>query len=316
MRLRKICSVLSLAAVMVLMGGCGDACASNAENVGNNEVHAAYEEKADWPKKLVIVQMPNENNPNAGEQHDGFRKAAEEYLGIEVEELEGTDYAIGIEAMKSNKLDVLLVSPMSYYQAKKMADAEPLVTTSSMGETPYKSVFVTRADRDDINNLEDLKGKTFAFVDPASSSGYMYPKTKLIQALDLDPEQLENPDYFFKTITYSGKHDSSIMGVVMGDYDAATIALGTIQPMIDGELFAEEDIKIIGETDIIPNACYVVRGTLPQSLKDKIKEFYLQYEDTQYFETFYGSPDIRFSEAKDSDYQMVEDMIKLLKIEG
>lgn len=321
-RFKKITTILTLLGTLAILGGCAtskttdSATVSSIENtISSDQANVSQDDKQGWPSKIIIVQMPNEANPDAGEKHDGFRKAAEDYLGIKVEELEGSDYAVGIEAMKSGKLDVMLVTPMSYYQAKKVANAEPLVTTASFFAEPYKTVFITKADRDDINSIEDLRGKTFAFVDPASSSGYMYPKADLLKELNLDTDQLENPDYFFKTVAYSGKHDSSIMGVIMGDYDAAAVALPTIQPMIDAGLFKKDDLKIIGETSVIPNPCYVMRADLPQSLKDKIMEFYLQYDDSEYFSTFYNSPDVRFVVAKDSDYAVVDEMVKLLKIE-
>lgn len=268
-----------------------------------------------WPAKLVIAQMPDENNPDAGTKNDSFRTALQDALGIEVEELEGSEYSVGIEAMKAGKLDIMLVSPMSYYQAKRVANVEPLVTTGTQGQAPYKTVFITQAERTDIQTLEDLKGKTFAFVDPASSSGYMYPKAKLVTELDLDPEQLENPDYFFKTVTYSGKHDTSLMGIVNGDYDAAAVAYQVIGSMEGAGLLESNQIKIVGETDIIPNACYLMRGSMPQDLKEKLMEFYLGYEDSTYFEALYGSSDIRFIQVKDEDYAVVDEMVKVLKIE-
>ncbi|MDR2044016.1 MAG: phosphate/phosphite/phosphonate ABC transporter substrate-binding protein [Clostridium sp.] len=323
MNFQKVISVLLLSSIVVAACGCSDSgtpteassSPAAAQSEAPEEPLAAVDEKEDWPKKITIVQMPNEANPDAGQKQEGFRKAASDYIGVEVEEQEGTEYAVGIEAMKSGKLDVLLVSPMSYYQAKKVANAEPLVKATTFSATPYKTVFITRADRSDINSLEDLQGKTFAFVDPASSSGYLYPKAKLIAELGLETEQLENPGYFFQTVAYSGKHDSSAMGVVLGDYDAAAVALSVLGPMTDAELFQEEDIKIIGETDVIPDPCYVIRSDLPQTLKDKIKEFYLQYDSSEYFEIFYSSPDARFVEAKDADYEIVAEMVELLKIE-
>ncbi|MGD6960124.1 phosphate/phosphite/phosphonate ABC transporter substrate-binding protein [Rossellomorea aquimaris] len=291
--------------IVSILVGCG----SNETATNSNDV------ESEWPDKITIVQMPDESNPNAGSKNEEFRKAMEEYLGIEVEELEGGDYSVGLEAMKAGKLEVMLVSPMSYYQAKKMADVEPLVTTESMGAKPYKSVFVTKSTRDDINSLEDLEGKTFAFVDPASSSGYVYPKAKILQSLGLDTDQLENPDYFFKTVAFSGKHDASLMGVVKGDYDAATVALQVIDSLVQADLIKEDDVKIIDETAEIANALYVMRKDIPQDLKDKIKEFYLQYGDEDYFESFYQDSSARFVEAKDADYAEIEEMIKLLKIE-
>lgn len=59
----------------------------------------------------------------------------------------------------------------------------------------------------------------------------------------------------------------------MGDYDAAAVAKAIITQMVKAGQLKESDIKVIGETDVIPNPCYVVRGDLPQDLKDKIKEF-------------------------------------------
>lgn len=271
--------------------------------------------QAATPEKLTIVQMPDENNPDAGTKHDGFRKDMEKAIGLPVAEMEGADYSVGIEALKAGKLDVLLVSPMSYYQAKKIAGAEPLVTTTSMGAEPYRTVFITKSDNDQINELKDLQDKNFAFVDPASSSGYMYPKTTLVKDLDLDTSKLENPGYFFKTVAYSGKHDASILGVVKGDYDAAAVAGQTIPMLVEAGLIKDNELKVIGETDVIPNALFVIRKDLDPELKQKVKDFYLSYDNTDYFESFYGSGDVRFTAAKDSDYEVVKEMVDTLGIE-
>ncbi|MBO1300057.1 MULTISPECIES: phosphate/phosphite/phosphonate ABC transporter substrate-binding protein [unclassified Enterococcus] len=265
--------------------------------------------------QLTIVQIQDETNPNSGQKNEEFRSDMSEALGIEIEELEGADYSVGIEALKAGKLDVLLVSPMSYYQAKRVAGAEPLVTTTSMGEEDYRTLFVVGKEDTTTQTLADLKGKSFAFVDPASSSGYMYPKAKLIKELGLDPDQLENPGYFFDTVAYSGKHDSSLIGVAKGDYDAAAVAGQMINPLIEAGMIQKDDIRIVGETDIIPNALFVVRADLPDEVKEELKEFYLSYDNEDYFETFYGSADVRFVEAKDEDYEVVQEMLEILNIE-
>jgi phosphonate transport system substrate-binding protein len=164
-------------------------------------------------------------------------------------------------------------------------------------------------------SLADLQGKSFAFVDPSSSSGYMFPKSKIVNELGLDPEKLENPDYFFKTVAYSGKHDSSIMGVVKGDYDAAAVSGGTIALLVQAGLIQAGDVRIVGETDIIPNALFVVRNDMPQEIKDKLKNFYLNYDNETYFENVYGAKDVRFVEANDADYAVVQEMVETLKLE-
>lgn len=300
MKSKKLFLGVFVLAATLFISGCGSSSAAT---------------KGDQIDKLTIVQMQDENNPDAGTKNEEFRTDMQEALGVEIEELEGSDYATGIEAMKAGKLDVLLVSPMSYYQAKKVAGAEPLVTTTSMGAEEYKTVFIVGGSDTQSQALADLRGKSFAFVDPASSSGYLYPKMALIKELDLDPEKLENPDYFFKTVTYSGKHDTSVMGVAKGDYEAAAVAAQTISGLVDAGMITKDDVRVIGETEVIPNALYVVRGDLPEDIKEQLKAFYLNYENTDYFENLYGSQDVRFVEAKDEDYSFVQEMVQTLGIE-
>jgi phosphonate transport system substrate-binding protein len=301
-------SVLGLA----LLGSCSRGSKASPGSTANS----AAEPRANWPGKITIVQMPIENYPDAGSKNEKFRSGLEARLGRTVEELEAFEYAVGIEAMRAGKLDILLVSPMSYYHAKRFVAVEPLVTTAVMGAVPYKTVFITKIGRSDINSIEDLRGKTFAFVDPASSSGFMYPKAHLITRLGLDPDLLEQPGYFFKTVAYSGKHDFSVVGVDMEDYDAAAVALQIIGQMHDAGAVNRDNIKIVGETEVIPSACYVIRPDLPQDLKDEILDYYLSYDDPEFFRTFYQSPDMRFTRAYDSDYAVVDDMARILKIEG
>ena len=302
---KVILATVSLVLGVILLAGCQ--LSEGSSGKGANK---------DWPEKLTVVTMPDENNPEAGGKNEAFQKAMSEYIGIPVEQMEGGDYAVGIEAMKNEQLDVLLVSPMSYFQAKQRVDIEPLVTTSSVGAEVYKTVFVTKKDNKEINELKDLKGKNFAFVDPASSSGYMFPKYTLVKELELDPNKVEEPNYFFETVAYSGKHDSSLMGVVKGDYEAAAVAGQVIAMMDKAELVDKDELKVIAETDEIPNPSFVVRKDLPEDLKKKIKEFYLQYEDEKFFEAFYQDKTVRYVEAKESDYDTVKDMIETLGIKG
>lgn len=301
MKTRRFTKWLSTLCVCSILFGCASA---NPDS-----------EKQDtqWPKKIVLVQMPNENNPAADSQHEKFGQALSEYLGIEVEAMEASEYTAAIEGMAGGNIDVMLVSPMSYFQAKERAGAELLVSTPMSAE--YVSAFIVRSDRDDITGMEDLRGKTFAFVDQASSSGYLYPKAALVKQLNLDPDQLESSDYFFKTVAFSGSHTTSVSGVQMGDYDAACVAKSIIAQMAEADAVNAEDFKIIGSSDIIPNPAYVARGSLPEDLKAKIKAFFLSYKDADYFEAVHGNRDIRFVEVTEDDYQPAKEMLDLLHIE-
>ena len=90
-----------------------------------------------------------------------------------------TSYAAVIEAMGAGKVDVGWLATFSYVLAKDKYDVELLLVVQRFGSPFYRGQIMVRADSG-INSLKDLKGKRFAFVDPASTSGHLYPKTLLL----------------------------------------------------------------------------------------------------------------------------------------
>lgn len=264
-----------------------------------------------WPETLTLVQMPNENDPTITQSmHTQLREHLSEELDIEVVEHQGGSYAVGIEALASGNLDVLLATPMSYYQANKITDAELLVTPSfPEGAYEYYTSFITHADNDDINTLEDLKGTNFAFVNAASSSGYLYPKGTLVQELSLEADRVEQSGYFFENVTFSESHPNSVIGVSMGDFEAAAAARAVIDSLIEAGQIEEDDIKEIGRSIDIPDPSYMVRGDLPDDFIEELREAFLSFDNEEYFEAIHGDKAVRFVETPDDFYEESIDML-------
>ena len=297
---KRLSKGFMLIGLILLLAACGD------------EGEASSSANDSWPEEIALVQMPNEDNPNAASMHTQLREHLSEELGIEVVEYEGGSYAVGIEAMASENIDIMLASPMSYYQAKKKAGAELLVTPQADTGMEYYTAFITQADNDEINSIEDLEGKNFAFVNAASSSGYLYPKGTLVQELDLDPDKMEQSGYFFENVTFSESHANSMMGVAMGDFDAAAVAVGQLDMMIEAGNIKEEDIKIIGRTQDIPDPSYIIRGNLPEDLKEALQEAFLSFEDEAYFEALHDTPDARFIATEPDYYDPTIEMLEAI----
>lgn len=290
--MKKLSKLFLTVGLISSLAACGNGASSSSAS--------AESEKKGWPEELTLVQMPNENNPNTASMHTSLREHLSEELGIEVKEFEGGSYAVGIEALASGNLDIMLASPMSYYQADKKAGAELLVTPQVEG-LEYYTAFITQKDNEEIDNMEDLKGKNFAFVNAASSSGYLYPKGTLVQEFDLDPDLVEQSGYFFENVTFSESHPNSAMGVKMGDYDAAAVAKSQLDSMIEAGAVTEGDFKIIGQTDEIPDASYIVREDLPEDFKEALRDAFVSFDDEKYFEAVHNDPNARFI-ATEQDY--------------
>lgn len=302
--MKKFSKLLVAAGLLTMLAACGN------DESATSSTSAETTGKENWPEQLTLVQMPNENNPTeATTMHTALREHLSEELGVEVIEYDGASYAVGIEAMASGNLDIMLGSPMSYYQANKLAGAELLVTPTIPDGPEYYTAFITQGDNDEINSLEDLKGKNFAFVDAASSSGFLYPKATLVQEFELDSALVEQSGYFFENVAFSGSHPNSLMGVVMGDYDAAAVAGSVIDMMAEAGQIKQEDVKVIGKTDKIPDASYIVRGDLPEDFKEAVRDAFVSFDDESYFEALHEDAKARFVATEPDFYDSAIEML-------
>ena len=217
--------------------------------------------------------------------------------------------------MRTGNADIVFYGPVSYCQASERSGAEALVIVAPDGDKSkagYTSKIIVKADSD-IQTLDDLEGKTFAFVDPASTSGNYVPTLELMNHYTgKTNEDFHTNGSFFSSVIYSGKHQNGLQSVLNGDVDAAPIASDILNSEIAAGRANEADIRVIHESPTIPASPMAVRGDLPQDLKDAIKAFFLSYQDEDYFQYMLGqAPEnhAAFVEADDSDYDYVRDLM-------
>lgn len=255
----------------------------------------------------------DESNPVAGEAASrALAQAMEAFIGIPVEALTDISYLIGIESMRGGHLDIMLVSAFNYIRTSAVVDVEMLATLPIRAGAANYSAFITRADRDDINTIEDLEGKTFAFVDAVSTMGYVFPKYHLVSNLGLNPDLIMHSGHFFDTATFSGGHETNVIGVGMGDFDAAAIGAMFLGNMEERGVINAADFKIIGYTEPVPHPSYIIRSAIDDDIIQKIREFFLQYDDPGYFAENWGDGTIRFTYPDVEGYAYVRSMVEAL----
>ncbi|SFF20251.1 phosphonate transport system substrate-binding protein [Paenibacillus catalpae] len=268
--------------------------------------------KGGAPKKFVIAYLPGENSDTAIKLNKDFETKLSEKLGVPVESYKATSYNAAIEAMKNGKADYALFGPFSYIVAVDRANVEPVAEISipAMANAPA-SVILVKKDSP-IQTLADLKGKTFGFVDPVSTTGHLLPKSILAEQLDLTPEEIEQG--FFKDVQFAGGHDKAVLGLLRGQYDA--IGTASMMPaMLEAKGIIEKDsYRTIGESQPLPGTAIGIRKDLPEDFKASVKEFLLSYDNPEYLEGIVGSKDAKFIEAKDSDFDGLRDIAKKLNL--
>src|SRR6266542_5576624 len=134
------------------------------------------------------------------------------------------DYGDLRTQMENGSVDIGSFSPFAYVDAARGGKIRIIAQSIIEGSATYRGIIVARRDSR-LKSIADLKGKRFAFVDPKSASGYVYPRAMLI-------EKGINPESYFKETTFAGSHDKVIAAVLEGRVDAGAIydgALGVAQ---------------------------------------------------------------------------------------
>lgn len=262
----------------------------------------------DWREQypeLTIGISSGENETDAIARNQPYADYLSRELGVPVKMIRGTDYAAVIEAMRAGHVQIASVGPAAYALARKIMgeDIAPVaVTLDNEGNLGYHSVIAVRADSP-YQSLEDIKGKSFAFADPNSTSGYAVPSYYLATELGT------TADEYFSEVAFSGGHEQSVMALVNGTFEAVAThwrneTAGNIQNMEKKGLIPAGSTRIIWTSPVIPNTPVMINTTLPQELQDEFKAALMAFpeKDPEGFATYSNGTSSGYVEAKHEDY--------------
>ncbi|MCZ6726926.1 MAG: phosphate/phosphite/phosphonate ABC transporter substrate-binding protein [Acidobacteria bacterium] len=194
-------------------------------------------------------------------------------LGVGVKAYVATDYAAVVEALRGETADAGFMGPLQYVLAHQEAGAYPILGEVYSGSSTYVSRIFVRKDSG-IESVEQLKDHSIAFVDPLSSSGYMYPLDVFRQQGLIDHR--DDADAFFGRIYFAGGDEQAIRAVYNGFVDAAGIGQYSFTLLRPEE---RDQMVAIGESRPIPSHCVVVRKGADPELVDGLREALLALND-------------------------------------
>jgi phosphonate transport system substrate-binding protein len=223
-----------------------------------------------------------------------------------------SSYIAVVEAFGTNKADIASINTFSYLMAHDLYGAEArLRIVRDGGETSYSGQFITRTDSG-IDSLPDINGKSFAYVDPSSTSGYILPKSILAKRGIKPSETVFGMRHDnVVTMVYQKQVAAGATYYAPPDHRTGRILdarMRVIQQFPD----VAEKIKIIGFTDRIPNDPFVFRKDMPEKMKEKIIAALIKFVNTKEGQDIlYEIYDIRgLIPTKDSDYDGLRKMMK------
>lgn len=268
--------------------------------------------------EIVIGFNPAENAEVTETKSKSFAEFYKKQTGMNVKTFIATDYTALIEALRSGRIDFAFLPPFSFVKAEEVADAKVLMKTVRKGKAVFYSGIIVRADRG-INKLEDLKGKNIAWVDPASSSGFIIPKAALMTKKKIDA------DKFFGKQVYAGSHDALVLAVLNGTVDAGATFVNDTKGE-DGAwhqfLKSPEDrkkIKMVFVSDAIPGDTMATTNKFAKTHKEIVDkttkimaDMHKSDEGKQILKDLYRIDAMIPATAK--EYQPLRDAAKLIDV--
>ena len=256
------------------------------------------------PDKLAFAMTPTEDPAAYRTTMKPLMDNIAKETGKEVEYFPLQSYASQVEAMRSERLHVAGFSTGPTPFAVNLAGAVPFsLQVSNEGDFGYRLWLATQADNDEINALEDLKGKRVAHSEPSSNSGNQAPR-----ALFANQGVVPGEDY---EVAYSGGHEQSVLGVANGDYDAAPVCSTCVTRVANSGNLDPTNIKVVWASNPFPTTSFTYRYNLTPEIQEGIRAAFLDYDysDTQIAETFEGRgkfTEIEYATAYDIILQIQE----------
>ena len=286
-------------------GGGGESGGTSARSSGGEAIVPPA------PDSVKIAFVPSTEAEKIVEETVEFDKLLGAALGIPVKSVVLPHYVAAVEALGTGDCLVGWIPPLAYIYANDRHGARPALIAVRKGQPYYQGQIVVRADSD-IEHLEDLRGKRFAFVDPNSTSGNLYPRA-LLKAQGIDP------DTYFKAAIYSGGHDTALFAVLQGSVDACACFVDVRERVKDVYPNVMQETRVIAVTDNIPGDPVVLAGGkyLSDEWADKITAALLEVmhspEGKRVIYDIYEIDDL--IPATDRDFEVVRRMAKDLDMD-
>ncbi|MFD1812419.1 phosphate/phosphite/phosphonate ABC transporter substrate-binding protein [Rhodococcus gannanensis] len=284
---------------------------------GSDSAEAATTEQG-FPETITLAAIPAENSTDLKASYDPVIKLIEQETGSTVDFVQASDYAGVVEGMIAGNVDLAFFGPFAYVVAGiNGADLTPLgaVIKAEGAQPGYQSYGLAKSDNASVNGLADFAGKKVCFVDPSSTSGFLYPSAGLIET-GVVKSGSEADISAAMTPIYAGGHDASALAIAAGDCDAG-FAFDT---MVDKTMIEKGDLepgqlKTVWKSEMIAGSVFAANNTLGADNVAKLKSVFEEKLNADSLEAagFCTGDDCRITDerawgvvaASDSDYDGV-----------
>lgn len=225
----------------------------------------------------------------------------EKQIGRPLELVQRRTYEETYDLLKYGTLDIAMVCTYVYVLGHAEIGLELLAGPEVNGKAEYQSFIITQSDSG-ITNWDDLAGKRFAFTDPLSTSGRIYPLS-VLRGRNADPGT------FFSSTTYTYSHDNSIKAVAEGVVDGAAVDSLVYEQWVRLNPDLGASLRVIDRSAALPSPPMVVSRRMDPELRSAFREALLHmHEDPEGQKILADLGIDRWVPQDDADYAVVRAM--------
>ncbi|MGE8400216.1 MAG: putative selenate ABC transporter substrate-binding protein [Delftia tsuruhatensis] len=218
------------------------------------------------PAVLRVSAIPDEAPTELQRKFEPLGKYLSAQTGMKVVFTPVTDYAAVVESLATRKLDLAWLGGFTFVQAKIRTNGTAIHIVQREEDARFTSKFITANPA--IKTLADLRGKSFAFGAPSSTSGSLMPRFFLQQ-------DGINPEKDFKTVAFSGAHDATAAFVAAGKAEAGVLNASVWDKLVETKKVDTSKVRVFATTPPYFDYNWTVRGDLDPALVKKLTDAFL-----------------------------------------
>lgn len=217
---------------------------------------------AEAPVRLGIV--PSQSAKELMEQYQPLMDYLSKKVGRPFELRPMKSYGETVELLKSGEIEGGIMGSFVAEQSIRELGAIPVARPEIKGVSTYRGLILVRKDSG-IRKFADLKGKSFDFVSNNTSAGYLYPRF-------LVKKSGGDPDRYFGTVTFAGKHDIAISKVLNKGCDGAAAKNTVFDKMAAADPRVKGELMVLSASDPFPDGTILLRKDVKAELVKAVKK--------------------------------------------
>lgn len=259
---------------------------------------------------ITYAYLPQYSNTESFQRHHKLVKYLSEQTGLLIRQVFPDTFDNYISMFGQGKIDISFSNPFIYVKLANRYDAKAMARiVEADGRAEFRGQIIARRDNEDIQSIEDCRGKSWVAVDPSSAGGYLFPLGLFID------HGLSLTD-FREVVFADGRQENVILGVYAGLHDIGTIREGSLNVVKDKIDISQ--IKVIASSGWYPGWVYAYSPRLSKEVADRIRDAMLQLDyknNPQHREILDAAKFIGFVPSDDRDFDQVRELSKKVELD-